>query len=76
MKAIPQLAEVAMTKALSPDAIDTLRHLNDRQAGEAAAQLPAKVVAELLGAGLVAKGGRGGVEITCDGRKYLSGDCD
>jgi hypothetical protein len=65
-----------MVKALSPDAIDTLRHLNDRPAGETPAPPPAAVVAELLGAGLVAKAGSGGVEITCDGRKYLSGDCD
>ncbi|MFC0397243.1 hypothetical protein [Paraburkholderia rhizosphaerae] len=66
-----------MMKALSPDAIDTLRHLNDMQAGAASAPVPPPVVAELLGAGLVAKAGRGdGVEITCDGRKYLSGDCD
>jgi hypothetical protein len=77
MKVVPQLAEVAMMKALSSDAIDMLRHLNDRQAGEASAPLPAPVMSELLGAGLVAKAGRGeGVEITCDGRKYLSGDCD
>ncbi|CAB3758748.1 hypothetical protein [Paraburkholderia humisilvae] len=66
-----------MMKALSPDAIDMLRHLNDMQAGDAPAPVPPPVVAELLGAGLVAKAGRGeGVEITCDGRKYLSGDCD
>jgi hypothetical protein len=65
-----------MTKALSGDAIDTLRQLNDMQAGEAAEPLAVTVIAELLGAGLVAKAGSGGVEITCDGRKYLSGDCD
>jgi hypothetical protein len=65
-----------MMKALSPDAIDTLRHLNDMRAGERPAPPPAAVVAELLGAGLVTKAGRDGVEITCDGRKYLSGDCD
>ncbi len=65
-----------MTKPLSTDAIDTLRQLNDMQAGQASAPLPAPVAAELLGAGLVAKAGSGGVEITCDGRKYLSGDCD
>jgi hypothetical protein len=66
-----------MMKALSSGAIDALRHLNDKQAGEAPAPLPAQVAAELLGAGLIAKaGGSDGVEITCDGRKYLSGDCD
>jgi hypothetical protein len=65
-----------MMKALSPDAIDTLRHLNDIEAGETPAPTPGAVVAELLGAGLVAKSGSGGIEITCDGRKYLSGDCD
>lgn len=65
-----------MMKALSPDAIDTLRHLNDVQSGDKSVTPPPAVVAELLGAGLVAKAGRDGVEITCDGRKYLSGDCD
>jgi hypothetical protein len=65
-----------MMKALSPDAIDTLRHLNDAPSGAEPTPPPAAVVAELLGAGLVAKAGRDGIEITCDGRKYLSGDCD
>ena len=65
-----------MTKPLSTEAIDTLRQLNDIQAGQLAPPLPPVVVAELLGAGLVAKAGSGAVEITCDGRKYLSGDCD
>ena len=65
-----------MAKQLSTDAIDTLRHLNAMQTGEVAPPLSPVVVAELLSAGLVAKAGSGGVEITCDGRKYLSGDCD
>ena len=65
-----------MSKPLSTDAIDTLRQLNDAQAGEVVPPLSPVVVAELLTAGLVAKAGSGGVEITCDGRKYLSGDCD
>ena len=65
-----------MAKPLSTDAIDTLRQLNAMQTGEVVPPLSPAVVAELLGAGLVAKAGSGGVEITCDGRKYLSGDCD
>ena len=66
-----------MTKSLSADAIDTLRQLNDIGTGQAAPPVEPVVEKELLGAGLVAKSGKGaGVEITCDGRKYLSGDCD
>lgn len=66
-----------MTRPLSADAVDTLRQLNDAEAGRTAQPVPPVVEKELLGAGLVAKtGGGAGVEITCDGRKYLSGDCD
>ncbi|MEM5341635.1 hypothetical protein [Paraburkholderia azotifigens] len=66
-----------MTKSLSADAIDTLRQLNDVGTGQTPPAVEPVVEKELLGAGLVAKAGKGtGVEITCDGRKYLSGDCD
>ncbi|MPW18374.1 hypothetical protein GCT13_15995 [Paraburkholderia sp. CNPSo 3157] len=66
-----------MTKSLSTDAIDTLRQLNDVGTGQAPPAVEPVVEKELLGAGLVAKSAKGaGVEITCDGRKYLSGDCD
>ncbi|MEM5386184.1 hypothetical protein VSR68_21645 [Paraburkholderia phymatum] len=66
-----------MTKSLSTDAIDILRQLNDVGTGQAPPAVEPFVEKELLGAGLVAKSSKGaGVEITCDGRKYLSGDCD
>jgi hypothetical protein len=66
-----------MTKSLSADAIDTLRQLNDVGTGQPPPAVEPIVEKELLGAGLVAKSSNGaGVEITCDGRKYLSGDCD
>jgi hypothetical protein len=64
-----------MPKSLSPEAIDALRQLNDVASGQPAPQLPSGVAAELLGAG-VATRSADHVEITCDGRKYLSGDCD
>ncbi|ACC70826.1 hypothetical protein PPMP20_05635 [Paraburkholderia phymatum] len=66
-----------MTRSLSADAIDTLRQLNDVGTGQTPPAVEPVVEKELLVAGLVAKAGKGaGVEITCDGRKYLSGDCD
>ncbi len=66
-----------MSKSLSAGAIDTLRQLNDIGAGQTPPPVEPVVEKELLGAGLVAKSGKGaGVEITCDGRKYLTGDCD
>ena len=34
------------------------------------------VTAELLTNGLAAEASGGEVEITCNGRQYLSGDCD
>ena len=65
-----------MSKSLSPEAIDALRRLNDIAVGQAAPPLAPQIAAELRSAGLVAEAGGGSVEITCDGRKYLSGDCD
>ncbi|TKC90099.1 hypothetical protein FAZ69_08065 [Trinickia terrae] len=65
-----------MSKSLSPDAIEALRRLNDVGVGQAPPPLSSAVAAELMQAGLAGESGDGAVEITCDGRKYLSGDCD
>jgi hypothetical protein len=65
-----------MTKSLSPEAIEALRRLNDVGVGQRTPPLPPGVAAELLGMGLVAEASGGDVEITCNGRQYLSGDCD
>ena len=65
-----------MSKSLSPEAIEALRRLNDVGVGQAAPKLAQAVAAELLAGGLAAEAGGGDVEITCDGRHYLSGDCD
>lgn len=65
-----------MTKSLSPEAIEALRRLNDVGAGNSAPPLPPALAAELLGMGLVTEASGGEVEITCNGRQYLSGDCD
>ncbi|SEA82073.1 MAG: hypothetical protein EPN73_13510 [Paraburkholderia sp.] len=64
-----------MSKALSTEAIDALRQLNEVGSGQPAPQLSSSVAAELLSAGVVTRSADH-VEITCDGRKYLSGDCD
>jgi hypothetical protein len=68
--------ETAMSKSLSPEAIEALRRLNDIGVGQQALELAPTITAELLASGLVAEAGGGGVEITCSGRQYLSGDCD
>ncbi len=65
-----------MSKSLSPEAIEALRRLNDVGVGQAPPLVSTSVAAELLGAGLADENGDGVLEITCDGRKYLSGDCD
>jgi hypothetical protein len=66
-----------MSKSLSPEAIEALRRLNDVGVGQQTPELAPSITAELLASGLVAEaGGGGGVEITCNGRQYLSGDCD
>ncbi|WP_341312345.1 hypothetical protein WN982_12680 [Paraburkholderia sp. IMGN_8] len=65
-----------MSKSLSPEAIEALRRLNDVGVGQSAPKLAQTVAAELLAGGLVAEAGGGDVEITCNGRQYLSGDCD
>jgi hypothetical protein len=65
-----------MSKSLSPEAVEALRRLNDVGVGQAPPLVPTSVAAELLGAGLADENGSGTIEITCDGRKYLSGDCD
>jgi hypothetical protein len=65
-----------MSKSLSPEAIEALRRLNDIGVGQAAPALAPGVTSELLGMGLIAEAAGGEVEITCDGRQYLSGDCD
>ena len=65
-----------MSKSLSPEAVEALRRLNDVGVGQQAPKLAQSVTAELLASGLVAEAGGGVVEITCNGRQYLSGDCD
>jgi len=64
-----------MPKSLSPEAIDALRRLNEVGVGQMPPDVTSGVAAELLRAGVVAKSADR-VEINCDGRKYLSGDCD
>ncbi|MBN3805014.1 hypothetical protein GXB81_18450 [Paraburkholderia sp. Ac-20336] len=65
-----------MSKSLSPEAVEALRRLNDVGVGQTAPELAQSVVAELLASDLVAESGSGEVEINCNGRQYLSGDCD
>ncbi|CAB3805105.1 hypothetical protein LMG28614_06146 [Paraburkholderia ultramafica] len=65
-----------MSKSLSPEAVEALRLLNDVGVGQQVPKLAQSVTAELLASGLAAKAGGGEVEITCNGRQYLSGDCD
>jgi hypothetical protein len=65
-----------MTRSLSPEAIEALRRLNEVGVGQAAPPLTPGVAGELLGMGLISEAAGGEVEITCDGRQYLSGDCD
>ena len=65
-----------MSKSLSADAVEALRRLNEVGVGQMPPQLSSGVAAELLQAGLAGETGEGAIEITCDGRKYLSGDCD
>jgi len=65
-----------MPKSLSPEAIEALRRLNDVGVGQMPPDVASGVAAELLRAGVVAQNADHHVEINCDGRKYLSGDCD
>ncbi len=65
-----------MSKSLSPEAIEALRRLNDVGVGQAPPLLSSAVAAELQQAGLAGETSEGLIEITCDGRRYLSGDCD
>nr|WKF56212.1 hypothetical protein HUO10_000661 [Paraburkholderia busanensis] len=65
-----------MSKSLSPEAIEALRRLNEVGVGQPAPSCAQSVAAELLASGLVAEASGGEVEITCNGRQYLSGDCD
>ncbi|MGF6722848.1 hypothetical protein P3T43_002200 [Paraburkholderia sp. GAS41] len=65
-----------MSKSLSPEAIEGLRRLNEVGVGQLAPPLSSTVTAELLEQGLAAEAAGGEVEITCNGRQYLSGDCD
>ncbi|PMS30846.1 hypothetical protein B0G57_12726 [Trinickia symbiotica] len=65
-----------MSKSLSPEAIEALRRLSEVGVGQAPPLVSMAVAAELLGAGLADENSSGAVEITCEGRKYLSGDCD
>jgi hypothetical protein len=68
--------ETVMSKSLSPEAIEALRRLNDLGVGQPSPELASAVTAELLASGLASEAGSGGIEITCNGRQYLSGDCD
>lgn len=65
-----------MSKSLSPEAVEALRRLNDVGIGQQVPPLSPSIAAELLACGLVAEASGGDVEITCNGRQYLSGDCD
>ena len=65
-----------MAKSLSPEAVEALRRLNEVGVGQPAPVFTQSVAAELLAGGLVAEASGGEVEITCNGRQYLSGDCD
>jgi hypothetical protein len=65
-----------MSKSLSPEAIEALRRLNEVGIGQPPPLVSMAVAAELLGAGLADENSSGVVEINCEGRKYLSGDCD
>jgi hypothetical protein len=68
--------ETAMSKSLSPEAVEALRRLNDTGVGQPVPKFGPSVAAELLANGLAAEASGGEVEITCSGRQYLSGDCD
>lgn len=68
--------ETAMSKSLSLEAIEALRQLNDTASEQAPPVLSPDLTQELVGAGLATGAGADRVHITCDGRKYLSGDCD
>jgi hypothetical protein len=68
--------ETAMSKSLSLEAIEALRRLNDTDGGQVPPVLSPDLAQELVGAGLATGTGADRVHITCDGRKYLSGDCD
>jgi hypothetical protein len=65
-----------MSKSLSPEAVEALRRLNDVGVGQSMPKFAQSVTAELLANGLAAAASGGEVEITCNGRQYLSGDCD
>jgi hypothetical protein len=65
-----------MSKSLRPEAIEALRRLNEVGIGQPPPLVSMAVAAELLGAGLADENSSGVIEITCEGRKYLSGDCD
>jgi hypothetical protein len=65
-----------MSKSLSPEAVEALRRLAEVGVGQAPPLVSMSVAAELLSAGLAGETGEGAIEITCEGRKYLSGDCD
>jgi hypothetical protein len=67
---------MAMSTSLTPEAIEALRRLNDVGIGQPPPLVSMAVAAELLRAGLAGENSGGVVEITCEGRKYLSGDCD
>ncbi|MEC5406643.1 hypothetical protein VOM14_13910 [Paraburkholderia sp. MPAMCS5] len=64
-----------MSKSLSPEAVEALRRLNEVGVGQAPPTFPQSVTAELLACGLVAEASGDEIEITCNGRQYLSGDC-
>ncbi len=65
-----------MSKSLSPESIEALRRLNEVGVGQEPPLVSVAVAAELLGSGLATENSNGVIEINCEGRKYLSGDCD
>ncbi len=65
-----------MPKSLSPEAIEALRRLNEVGVGQSVPKFAQTITAELLAGGLATEAGGGDIEITCNGRQYLSGDCD
>ena len=65
-----------MSKSLSNQAVEALWRLKEVDTGHSPPAVPTSVAAELLGAGLADEDREGHIEITCDGRKYLSCDCD
>ncbi|MDE1184452.1 hypothetical protein [Paraburkholderia sp.] len=61
-----------MSSSLSPEAIETLRRLDQVGVGQAALACAPRIAAELLATGLAAEASGGELEITHRGEQYLS----